>query len=1095
MLHIIQSNRMEALQLHLSQMLLHNPCGSLFSEEQILVQSPGMAQWLKVLFAEQHGVAGQVDYVLPSSYIWRLYRSLLTDVPEDSSFNKNNMAWKLFNILPKCLAGEQFQALNQYLNENDTALDEDTRLFSLCEKIADAFDQYLMYRPLWLAAWEQGNDELDDVDVSIAPWQPVLWRELVTYTKQLGQNTYHRANLHDDLMQVLSKDDVQLAHKQLYIFGLSAIPSQQLETFQALSKHMDVYIYLCNPSKHYWGDVVDEKTRAKIVAKYDVKPHLDAVDEDYFIVGNPLLASWGKLGREYLEQLVELDAQWTDLFIENFDDNLLGQLQQEIYQLAFKGESLASDATWFVSDEGKLNYSEDKPYLSMQLVKCHSSLREVEALHDHLLNLFADDPNLTPRDVIVMMPNSAQYSPYIEAVFGSASDNRYIPYAISDLGIEQEKPIVNSFIKLANLAESRFYVSDILDLLQVDEIAAKFDISNEELIQISYWLEQVNIRWGIDGKHKGVFNQPQIDINSWQQGLSRLMLGVSMANEDIEYCDVFPADLVEGMAVESLAKLVLFFDSLLDAQTKLSAPASIADKVEVLRILLGAFFTLENSQSNDITFIQTALDKLYLPFENGDHSEAISQSLLVYALKQQLLLKGVGQRFFMGQVNFCTLMPMRAVPFKVVCILGLNDADYPRNVQPLGFDLLQFSKAQKGDRSRKTDDRYLFLEALLSAREHVYLSYIGNSCIDNSERLPSVLVNELIDYLERVFASDESTLIEAHTVSHYLQPFNPSYYQDSKLQSYNPIWLPPVQNAKENSAIAPLSPDINEDIELSTFINQLLAPQQSFYRNTIGAKLGDYDVHNQDDETFKLDGLTRYRYFQEIIEQDFLTNTPNIEALVARGDLPHGAGSELALDTLFKSVTPLLNELKRYQVQPSANDLLDPIRVTLDIEPLRINGPLAAISLGKQFLYRPAKTLKAKDKIKGYLYHLVGCTSGHVNTTVYLSLDGYIEYEQLSEQEALSLLTNWVGLYCEMFSKPLPFFATTGFTYLAKGDFNAAETSFSGTSFFGDNELSDPYIALDFSTLSDVKDDFIAYTQTFLAPINAIISEHKYAES
>lgn len=1093
MLHIIQSNRMEALQLHLSQSLLHNPNPSIFDQEQVLVQSPGMAQWLKVLIAEQHGVTAQIDYVLPSSYIWRLYQNLLPDVPEDSSFNKNNMAWKLFNILPNCLEQTEFSLLKQYLIETKTALDSDTHLFGLCEKIADAFDQYLMYRPQWLESWQQGNDDLADVDISIAPWQPILWRKLVEHTQTLGQNPYHRANLHQELISALSTKPVSLSHENLYIFGLSAIPSQQLEVFQALAKHIDVFIYLCNPSKHYWGDVVDEKTKAKIIANYEVKPSIDAEGEDYYIVGNPLLASWGKLGREYLEQLVELDAQWTDLYIEKFEDNLLGKLQQEIFELAFKGVPLASDPTWFVSDEGKLPFSENSLLPSLMFARCHNALREVEALHDHLLNLFDQNPDLTPRDIIVMMPDSGQYSPYIEAVFGSAKDNRYIPFAISDLGVEQEKPIVNSFIKLADLGSCRFYVSDILDLLQVDEISAKFDITSEELNQISYWLEQVNIRWGIDGQHKGEFNQPQIDINSWRQGLSRLVLGFAMKDETTEFNTLYAADEVEGMAVETLAKLIHFFDALEDTQSALKLSGNLAEKVAQLQQLAMRFYATDASQSNDLSFIQKALEKMLMHFDNGDHSGQVSQTLMVHNLKQQLMQKGVGQRFFMGQVNFCTLMPMRAVPFKVVCILGLNDGDYPRSVQPLGFDLLQHSKPQKGDRSRKIDDRYLFLEALLSARDHVYLSYMGNSCVDNSERLPSVLVSELTDYLARVFSHAENELLDSLTVNHYLQPFNPAYYQASTIQSYNPIWLPKEQLS--NMDCEPLSPELDTQVDLAMFIQQLLTPQQSFYRHTIGARLGDYQYKNQDDEIFVLDGLTRYRYYQEIIEQDYLENTPNLDAIIARGDLPQGAGAELALDSMVNAVTPLLSELKRHQVITHKAQENELIRVNIALDQLELNGTLKSVSLANQYLYRPTGALKAKDKIAGYLYHLAGCASGNVNTTLFLSLNGYLEYQQLTQQEAYALLEKWVVLFKQIFTRPLPFFANAGFSYLQKRELASAESVFSGTPFVGRNEVSDPYISLDFSTLASVADEFIALTETYLAPIDAIITEHKYAKA
>jgi exodeoxyribonuclease V gamma subunit len=284
-------------------------------------------------------------------------------------------------------------------------------------------------------------------------------------------------------------------------------------------------------------------------------------------------------------------------------------------------------------------------------------------------------------------------------------------------------------------------------------------------------------------------------------------------------------------------------------------------------------------------------------------------------------------------------------------------------------------------------------------------------------------------------------------------------------------------------------------LDIALFINQLLTPQQSFYRHTIGARIGHSDEMNCNDEVFALDGLANYIYMREFIEQDYIANPPNLDALIARGDLPHGAGAELALDSFTQTITPLINELKRYQVDPNTAANQERQRVEINTQQLTLTGPLQSIALGKQFLFRPTKKLKPKDKIKGYLYHLVGSASGDVTNTVFLSLNSYIEYEQLTQAEAQAQLQSWVDLYFNMFKRPLPLFAGSGFAYLAKGDLDAAEKCFSGDIFNGSNEVSDPYIALDFITIDAVSDEFIALTEKYLAPIEALITEYKYAKS
>ncbi|MFT4953102.1 MAG: exodeoxyribonuclease V gamma subunit, partial [Pseudoalteromonas tetraodonis] len=813
MLNIIQSNRMEALQAQFHQLLKVNPLQSPFDKEVVLVQSPGMSQWLKIGLSENLGVAAQVDFPLPSSFIWQLYQQLLPNVPKESAFNKPNLAWKLFAILPTCIDEPLYLPLKTYL-EGDI---DGQKTFALCEKIADVYDQYLMYRPHWIATWDSGVDTLDDVDISIAPWQPDLWRRLVKLSKTLGQSQFHRANMQGQLLSALESMDSSLLPKRISLFGISAIASSQLDVFEALSKKTEVFLFFFNPSEHYWGDIIDEKTAAKINAKYAKMPLVEAQqkkqtnpDEEYYFIGNPLLSSWGKLGRDYFEQLVQLDARWIDGFIDAFDDTLLGQVQSEIYQLAFKGESLTDNKEWFINDEGKLPITANDA--SITLSDCHTPLREVERLHDYLLNLFNQNPALTPKDIIVMMPDVGTYSPYIEAVFGGAQGSRFIPYALADLAIEQEKPVLSSFASLANLPFSRFGVSDILDLLQVTQIAEKFGLEAHEYEQIQYWLERVGVKWGVNAEHKSSFDLPAIELNTWQHGLNRLLLGIAMRDEQCPFNGIYSADEVEGMALDTLNKLVHFIDVLQDFKAKLTPDDTLTNKAQILNELLNTIYESESDDSWDLLVLQKVLEDIGKHHDNGDYSEAVSQRIVSYLIKQGIQEKGVGQRFLVGQVNFCTLMPMRAVPFKVVCMLGLNDADYPRTVQPIGFDLVPYSKKQKGDRSRKLDDRYLFLEALLSARDNLYMSYIGRSCFDNQPRMPSTLVSELLEYIGRSFKLSEPSdkpLPDCLISQQHLQPFNSHYYLPASAEqaglnnhSYNPIWLP--SEAIEPKAITAL---------------------------------------------------------------------------------------------------------------------------------------------------------------------------------------------------------------------------------------------------------------------------------------------------
>ncbi|ATC94373.1 exodeoxyribonuclease V subunit gamma [Pseudoalteromonas tunicata] len=1081
MLHIIQSNRLEVLQQQLHLKLLQYPLNSLFKKEIILVQSPGMSQWLKMGLAHAQGIVAQVDFPLPSSFTWRLYQSLLPDVPAESAFNKANLTWKLFAILPTCLNEPLFLPLERYLSDDNAG----QKLFSLCEKIADVYDQYLMYRPTWLATWQTGKDTLPDVDISHAPWQPELWRKLVAYSQSLGQSQYHRANMQDALLEALANAPLNLLPERISIFGISALANSQLVVLHALAERIPVYLYFFNPSEHYWGDVVDEKTLAKINAKYQIKPNLAAQEQDYYFVGNPLLSSWGKLGRDYFEQLIQLNAQWHDYFVEPEPDNLLSAMQSEIYHLAFKGQSLPDDPTWYVTDQGKIAVNPQD--CSIQFANCHTALREVEALHDHLLDLFSQDPSLTPKDIIVMMPDVGSYSPYIEAVFGAASAERYIPYALADLAIAQEKPILSSFNQLVNLPFSRFGVSEILDLLQVDCIARHFNISHNDLDQIRFWLEQVGVKWGLNASHKAQLAQPQLALNTWQHGLERLLLGVVQRDENNAFSGIYAADEVEGMAAALLGHLLAFVNRLAHYKTILEPDATLAVKAQLLHQLVQDFYDHSDEQAWDLLTLDSLIQNLGKHYDNKDYQGEVSARIISALVQQGLSENGVGQRFLVGQVNFCTLMPMRAVPFKVVCMLGLNDADYPRSVQPMGFDLLPHSKRQKGDRSRKLDDRYLFLEAMLSVRHHLYISYIGRSCFDNSERVPSVLVSELLEYLGRSFYQPNCADFPNNLIKkHHLQPFNPDYYQPGAPQSYHPTWqIKPLQLNQDKAAL-PLLPAA--EIELNSFIRTVCQAQESFYRNSLGLKLTQFDEIAKDEEPFSLDHLERYFYLDEMLVAALKGTTINQAQILQRGDLPLAHVGEITLEQMQQRIGQMVNSLHSHDV----TEFNEPIEINVQLGQSQLVGWLTQVTGKKQVFYRTA-TIKAKDMIKAYLYHLVGSLGAHITETWVVGLDGQYQFKVQSAQDAKSQLDNWFRLYQASLQQPVAFFPTAAWQFATTGDFAKAAQKFAGGEYIGRGEAENPYVALDFKRLEPHEAEFIRWSELLVSPIAAHAVEVKHA--
>lgn len=460
------------------------------------------------------------------------------------------------------------------------------------------------------------------------------------------------------------------------------------------------------------------------------------------VVGNSLLASMGKLGRDNMYLLSQLESHEIEAFVDVERDSLLHQLQADILNL----EEHQDDQQIENSHHKQVVSLGDK---SLSLHACHSPMREVEVLHDQLLAMFDADPTLKPRDIIVMVADINAYSPAIQAVFGNAPGERFIPYSISDRTADQESPILAAFMQLVNLPNTRCLASELLELLETPAILKRFELSEDDFLQAKQWVEESGIRWGLDANTGREFELPETRQNTWQFGIQRMLLGYAMPESaglfETEQGSLSPYNEVQGMGAELAGKLAHFIQQISTYRSKLSHVQTIDGWRETLVSLLDDFFSVELEGEMALKSIRDTLSQLKEQLADAAFDDALSPSIISQYLQNKLSGTRVSQRFLAGQVNFCTLMPMRSIPFRTVCLLGMNDGVYPRSMPPEGFDLMT-GRTKPGDRSRRDDDRYLFLEAMLSAQQTLYISYVGRSIQDNTERVPSVLVSELMEY-------------------------------------------------------------------------------------------------------------------------------------------------------------------------------------------------------------------------------------------------------------------------------------------------------------------------------------------------------------
>lgn len=1072
MLTVYHSNQIDVLKSLLINLIQLDPLDSPFEREQILVQSPGMSQWLKIELAEEMGIAANLAFPLPATFIWSMFVEVLDDVPQKSVFNKESVTWKLMQVLPTLLENAEFYSVKRYLVQDV----DGSKLYQLCEKIADIFDGYLVYRPEWISAWEQDREvaELNGEQ----PWQKMLWQALYRHTVNLGHSPYHRANLYEQFIQKLQDDSFSAANlpKRLFVFGISSLPPRYMDALAALGKHIDVHLMFTNPCRQYWGEIRDRK-------------YLSRVSSDEGSENN-LLASMGKLGRDNIFLLSQLSSNEITAFVDIKRETLLNQIQADILDL----EERQDDSNLLTSLHKNQIDIEDR---SLSLHACHSPMREVEVLHDRLLEMFEENPQLKPKDIIVMVADINAYSASIQAVFGNAQGKNHIPYSISDRSVSEVSPLLKAFLRLLSLPDSRCSAPEILELLETPEILRKFSIGADEFEIGKRWVEQTGIRWGLDQNTAEEFSLPRNPQNTWLFGIQRMLLGyamhpsVELFRSNSSYLSPFSD--VQGMDADLAGKLADFIHKVSNYRTLLAKSQTIEEWQSLLYKMTEQFFDVGIEGELALKAIRDALLHLTEQLQDAAYVETISPAIIIHYLQNKLSGSKASQRFLAGQVNFCTLTPMRSIPFDTVCLLGMNDGVYPRVKPSEGLDLMN-GRAKPGDRSRRDDDRYLFLEALLSAQRALYISYLSRSIQDNTPRSPSILVSELLEYCGQNFClnghenltSDESSVALAdHLTTQYpMVPFSPHAYSE-QYRSYAKEWLPAANRIGHRALpfIQPL-PDYRTTTEQSEQLSfsQLLQfwhlPVQFFFNQRLKVFFDQLSVESEENEPFSLDSLQSYKLRDALLDTQlkarnaYQTKDELYHAFVqkhrARGELPVGAFGEMTLLENQEQALQLIEALSEYCQYPE-----DDVEVCLTIEladhpvPIHISGWIKGRYQDGLIRYRSGN-IRSQDQLTAWIEHLCLTLMGYRNPTRLFGYNSKTGVEQITinpveSAQARAWLTELVECYFNGLNKPLAYFPKTALVaaeqFLSgKGDQYAKMEACFSDGFNYQGEGSNPYI-------------------------------------
>jgi len=799
-LTVLRASRLEALLTPLQTLLEQTRPEHPLVPQTVVAAHPGMKQWLGRELARQVGparIVANLNVQLPSSWLDGLSATLLGEravaLPH---YRRTHLRWTLHALLehPQRWGLEDPRVLD-YLQQGRDADERALRRFQLADRLARVYSQYLVYRGDWLLAWETGRHVQATARQADAALRALekgclapLWQAV---RKQLGP---HRASLAQDLVHALGAHAGAL--EPLHVFGLSHLPPAELSILRTYARRAPVFLYVPDPCREYWGGLYPAVKDAAGGRRPDVGGWNSFREEEQQRLENPdvlawhdqahpLLARWGRLGQHFFAALVEDGLRedirhWQDED-EQTPESRLARVQDSIRRL--EPELMQEDAT----------APEALQDASLRVHACHTRLRELEVLHDALLD--ALEQGIRPDDIVVMAPDIGAYLPLIPAVFGDPGHEpgRRLPYHLADVPMSRSHRLFVVFDTLLALATSRITAPDVADLLGVPEVQRALGLEAAEADTLVEWLRQSRVAWALDGAHKQALSLPPQTDYSFAWAMDRMLAGYLMADPlggtDStavtlpDTTELLPLAGVEGPTAAALGKLDHLLCELQAWRdlTQVEQPASqwAVGLQERVNALLAA-----DSEDADavaaLASIRRAIAQLAAePAANGQ-DPLLRLPVVRELLQETLCAVPERQRFLSGGITFCGMVPQRAIPFQMVCVLGLDEGAFPRRPADGGIDLMARLR-RVGDRDVVSDDRYLFLETLMSARKRLHLSYVGQGVRDGKRRNPAMPLAELLAELDMRcgIAPEDEEAPRPWWVWHPLQPFDARYFDGS----------------------------------------------------------------------------------------------------------------------------------------------------------------------------------------------------------------------------------------------------------------------------------------------------------------------------
>ncbi|MGH8992037.1 MAG: exodeoxyribonuclease V subunit gamma, partial [Acidimicrobiia bacterium] len=859
MLHVHRAERADVLVEALGAVVA-DPLDDPMQAELVSVPTRGVERWLTQRLSTRlgtspgrgDGVCANIDFPFPGRLVGTAV-AVATGIDRDTDpWLAERSVWPLLDVVDHSLAEPWLGVLAHHLGGAGPEPDplRRGRRFGAVRHIADLYDRYAVHRPEMLRAWAAGDDAngaggtLPDE----AAWQAELWRRLRT---RIGHDS-PAERLDGACTRLRTEPTLVDLPRRVSLFGLTRLPASYLDVLRALAAGREVHLFLLHPSPVLWDRI------AAVMAGHPPVRGRSA-DPTAGEALHPLLASWGGDARE-MQLVVGAGDGVVDRHHPLADSRRERSTPSEGVDRAHlpgagapPAERLAgaraagpgAPATLLRRLQADIRADRPPPGIplpgagetrgpldpddrSLQVHACHGRSRQVEVVRDAVLHLLAEDPTLEARDVIVMCPDVETFAPLIHATFGAGEADEHdgdgltgsaagthpgaaaaaaparlpdLRVRLADRSLRQTNPVLAVVAALLDLACARVTGPQVLDLAAREPVRRRFRLDDSDLARVEEWVAATGIRWGLDAAHRAPFSLERVEANTWRAGLDRVLVGVAMADEDQRLIGgVLPLDDVESGAIDLAGRFAELVDRLGDALAAFSAPQPIAAWAGAIAAAADSITATGPADAWQGAQLRRILDDMVAEATTaGDaHPTPLELTEVAALLADRLRGRPTRANFRTGHLTICTLVPMRSVPHRVVCLLGLDDATFPRRSTVDGDDLVSRHPCV-GDRDARAEDRQLLLDAVLAATDHLVVTYTGRDERTNTERPPAVPVGELLDVIDRTVclapdagdpsgptppADPDGKAPPARTqvvIQHPLQPFDPRHFIPGRL--------------------------------------------------------------------------------------------------------------------------------------------------------------------------------------------------------------------------------------------------------------------------------------------------------------------------